>query len=453
MKNYPFQKSRKIILQPIDLGWGCDYTGAPVMAAEAWQFGVQKPRHAKRAGEIPPKDVSLENLPALYDWVEVRETAEIRDLMDAKRFVGSEWEADAYVVKVSTTAEAGPILAVLAQKNIPILPIWDNWGFAWDGRYVVNWGLEIGYKTFLSTGAEDVDDMLRAIRAASMLRHLKILYIGNIPSHSTAAECRPINLYRKFGVDFRQIDFKEYTDMVDGFVGTPEALALAEDWKGRYEMKDGRGEVLDRYTAIYLALHRLLDKYDANALTVDCAYSPSIDYVACCSASWLIDEGCCFACEGDISQIISLCVLMGVSGNAAMMGNLFENAIHADIASNHIAINHDVMPPSMACQDCRMCVRDFHDSKKGSTFFCDMPKEPVTIGGLSCEGSKFWVSKGRVSWVEDTVHCRITVGIEVSDAKDIMRRSIGDHQVMCYGEYERAAALAATFLGFAVDTI
>lgn len=95
-----------------------------------------------------------------------------------------------------------------------------------------------------------------------------------------------------------------------------------------------------------------------------------------------------------------------------------------------------------------MCLRDFHDSRKGSTFICDMPKEAVTIGGLSYDGKKFWVSSGTVKWVEDTVHCRITVGIDVADAKAIMRHSLGHHQVMAYTEHKKAALLAGQFMGF-----
>ena len=281
-----------------------------------------------------------------------------------------------------------------------------------------------------------------------MLRHTKLLYIGNIPSHSTNSECRPLNLLQKFKIDFRQIDFKEYTDAVDSFVGTKEALDLAQKWREKHIIMDERDPVLDKFTAIYLGLKKLLDKYDANALTIDCAYSPSIDYVACCSASYLIDDGCAFGCEGDISQVVSLRLLMGVTGNSGMMGNLFENAVHKDIEENTIVINHDVMPPSMSCQNCKMCIRDFHDSRKGSTFICDMPKEKVTMCGLSYSGNKLWVSSGQVQWVEDTVHCRITVGIKVDDAKSIMRNSLGHHQVIAYTEHKKALLLAGEFMGF-----
>ena len=448
MKNYPFLNEHHIILQPLDIGWGTDYSDSPVMAAEAWQFGVQKPRHAKRAQEIPEKDVSLENLPNLYPWIEIRKTQEIRDLADARMFVGSDHEADAYIVTISSTEEAGAILAVLAQKSIPIIPAWDNWGYAWAGRLVAGWSHEIGFKTYIPTGVDNIDTLLRAIRAVSRLRHTKILYIGNIPSHSCNAETRPLNLYKKFKVDFRQIDFQEYVDAVESFVDSDEASILADKWRENHEVIDGRETVLNKYTSIYLALHKLLDKYDANALTIDCAYLPDIEYVPCVSASNLIDEGCAFGCEGDISQLITLQMLMGVSGEAGIMGNLFENAIHADIEKNHIVINHDVMPPSMSCQNCQMRLRDFHDSKKGSTFIGDMPKEKVTMASLSYDGSTFWCSEGVVKWVEDTVHCRISIGIEVENAKDIMRKSLGHHQVMSYGCYTEPTLLAAEFMNF-----
>ncbi len=316
--------------------------------------------------------------------------------------------------------------------------MWDNWGFSWGARYTECWADEIGFKCYSPGSAADVETLLKALRACSKLRRTKILYIGSIPSHSVNAVIRPIELYQKFGTDFQQIDFSEYVSEVERFVKTSQAAELAKEWNEKFEVMDGRDTCMPRYTAIYLALHELLRKYDANALTVDCAYLPDIDYVACVAASHLIDEGIVFGCECDVNQVISLSLLMGASGNSGMMGNLFENAIHADVINNTIVINHDIMPPSFACKGCKMRFRDFHDSRKGSTCIADIPKERVTMSGLNHNGTKVWLSEGIVNWVEDTVHCRVSVGIDVENAKRIMLESMGDHQVFVYGDHVKS---------------
>ena len=64
-------------------------------------------------------------------------------------------------------------------------------------------------------------------------------------------------------------------------------------------------------------------------------------------------------------------LLMGISNQAVMMGNLNENATHEDLEKNIIVINHDVLPPSMACKGCQYRIMDFHATGKGLTGFAD----------------------------------------------------------------------------------
>jgi hypothetical protein len=435
----------KVNLKPLQIGWGTDYSKQPVMAAEAWQFGIQKPRHAKRVNEIPPKDVSLNKIPDIYDWVNVLEEEQITTIPDIRR-IAANTEIDAYIVSISTTEEAGAILYELSKTKIPIIPVWDNWGFAWNGRFINGWAEKLGFSTFVAVGENDVDILLRALRSLKRLRNTKILYIGDIPSHSVNSDISPHILYKNFGIDFRQISMNEYVNAIKN-VDKKEAGEISKKWLTTFNVMDEREKSMDAYTSIYIALKTLLQQYDANSLTVDCAYLPSIEYVPCVAAAYLIDEGFAFACEGDINQLIALQLLMGLSGKSGLMGNLFENALHKDIQNNEIVINHDVLPLSMATKNSKVNFRDFHDSHKGSTLFGDIPKEDVTIAGISFDHSTVWLSKGKVSWIEDTVHCRLAVGIKVEDPKRIMKYALGHHQVFTYGNYLEHAELAVDFLG------
>jgi L-fucose isomerase-like protein len=227
----------------------------------------------------------------------------------------------------------------------------------------------------------------------------------------------------------------------------------SKEWMECFNVMDNRDSCMDKYSAIYVALDSLLKKYHANSLTVDCAFLPSVELVPCVAASLLIDKGIAFGCEGDVSQLISMQLLSGASGNCATMGNLFENATHQDIEKNEVVINHDVLPPSMAKCGCKMNFRDFHETQKGSTLYADMPEEKVTIGGLSFDHELFWLSQGKVSWTEDTVHCRLSIGIKVDNPTAIMKHALGHHQVMTYGNCHESVNLALKFLEVSIKEL
>jgi len=229
--------------------------------------------------------------------------------------------------------------------------------------------------------------------------------------------------------------------------------SIAEKWNASFNMMDNTETKTGRYASIYVAVKKLMKKYDANALTIDCAYLPSVELVPCVTAAMIIDEGFPFGCEGDTNQLIAAAMMMGVSDRASLMGNLFENALHKDIEDNQIVINHDVLPPSMACEGCKINFRDFHEIHKGSTLYADLKKEMVTIGGMNFDSSEMWISKGKVVWTKDTVHCRLSIGFEVEDAKRIARESLGHHQVIVFGNYVDSIQMMCKFLGMDIRNI
>ena len=129
-------------------------------------------------------------------------------------------------------------------------------------------------------------------------------------------------------------------------------------------------------------------------------------------------------------------ILMGLSGEAALMGNLFANTTHEDIEDNVIVINHDVVPPSMGAKGKRMRLRDFHATGKGLTGFVELEEgRKVTVVGMDRNARRLWYSSGEVVWTEDTVHCRTSIGVKVKDAKRIGRESFGHHQALTCGDW------------------
>lgn len=437
----------KINLQPIVPALGYPETGIPVMAAEAWTHGPTKPRHMKREYEKPEVDVSLENLTNVFDFVEVKEPIKVKNAHDIAKYDLRDVDAFIFGPGDPHCMEMMGVMCALCDTKKPVLPPWDNWGYAWmEGRIVAGWIDDLGYSTFVPMGYNDVKILLEAIRGIKKIKNMNILYIGGIPSHSVNADTNPVRLYRKFGCTITPVGFDVYIDAIKN-ANKEKVKEISQKWLKNYNMLDEREKSIDKYASIYVSLKELLKENEANALTIDCAFLPSVEYVPCVTASLLTDEGVPFGCEGDTNQLITAAMFMGVSNKSALMGNLFENAVYSDIEKNIVVVNHDVIPPSMVEKRVKINFRDFHEKREGSTFYGDIKKELVTIGGMNFNSEKMWFSQGKVVWSEDTAHCRISIGIEVENAKRIASESLGSHQVMVYGDYLESLKLMCKFIG------
>ncbi|MGC9086883.1 MAG: L-arabinose isomerase family protein [Thermoproteota archaeon] len=441
-------KQLKLKVQPVKLKSALNFwaTEETLLARDAWVKGPQKPRDVLRSKEIPSQDCSLEAL-SKNGLIEILTPLTIQNTGDVEKI-----PHDVDLIVMSDTSDwfaEDFILEKIASLGKPIIAEWDNFGYSIHGRLSKFRLKEFSkVKHYITMGSDDLLNLLNAIRGWKFLRTMRVLYIGRFPSHSVVLG-KEINfkyLNERFGVEFTQLSFDDYVKAVEE-IKNEDIKDIMENWKKEFVIMDHREEKLEFYARIYKALKTLLERYKCNVLTIDCAALPSIEYVPCVSFSLLIDEGIPCGCEADIPTLFAMAMLMGTSEKPAMMGNLNENVIHADIEQNVIVLNHDVVPLSMACQGCKAKLRDFHATGKGLTPYVDLQKEmPVTIVGMHWDMNKIWATKGSVAETEDTTHCRISVKIKVKDAKLVSKEAFGHHIVMAYGDYLEALERLANLL-------
>jgi hypothetical protein len=431
----------KVRLQPVSVAAkGKDISQLPVLQAETWMRGPKKPRNVKRNDEIPQEDVSIQKLSEKYDFLEVLPSQKVEKVSDVDKLPR---DVSAYVVD---SYDFG-LTAEISRLGKVVLPSWDNWGYSWSGRFIKEAVEEAGGISFVPYSSHDIHRIIKVLRAYTFIRDIKALYIGDIPSNSVRdANFDFADLEERFGIQFIHLNFEDLSDAIRK-VDDKESEKIANLWKKNAEILDGREEKLTRYAKTYIALKSLLSAYNANAMTVDCAFLPDVELVPCYSFGVLADEGIPSGCEGDTSALLTMSILMGLSGRSALMGNLFCNATHNDVENNVIVINHDVVPPSMGDSKEKMRLRDFHASKKGLTGFVQLRKgEKVTVSGIDRKARRIWHSEGEIVWTEDTTHCRTSIGIKVKDAKKIGRESFGHHQVIVYGNFSAEIEILAKVL-------
>jgi hypothetical protein len=439
----------KLKAQPIKIKSALEFwaTEETPLARDAWVKGIQKPRDILRSKEIPPQDCSLEAL-SRKGLVEVLPSLTIQNVEDVEKIPR---DIDLIIMSdMSDWFAEDSVLEKITALGKPIVAEWDSFGYSIHGRLSKLRLKEFSQvKHYIPMGCDELFGILNAISGWKFLKMMRVLYIGRFPSHSVVIG-KGINfayLYQRFGVEFVQLSFDDYIKAVEEAKNNEEVRHIAEKWKKEFIVMDHREEKLEFYASIYVALKTLLERYKCNALTVDCAALPSAEYVPCVAFSLLIDEGIPCGCEADIPTLFAMAMLMGISRKPAMMGNLNENVMHGDIEQNIIVLNHDVVPPSIGCQGCKLRLRDFHATGKGLTPYVELQKEmPVTIAGMHWDMNKIWAAKGSIVDTEDTTHCRISVKIRVEDAKLIAKEAFGHHMVMTYGDHLKALEILADLL-------
>lgn len=120
-----------INVQPIIPALDYAEENSPVMAAEAWMHGPTKPRHAKRREKKPDNDVSFENISNVFSYVKISPPVYVRNAHDLKKH--DLRDADAFVIDPGdpNTLPMSSVMYELFSTNKPVLPPWDNWGYAW----------------------------------------------------------------------------------------------------------------------------------------------------------------------------------------------------------------------------------------------------------------------------------------------------------------------------------
>lgn len=437
------------VFQPIKIRsalelWDTDEL--PVAKLE-WVHGPRKPRDLIRKAQLPIEDVSVNAL-ASKGIVEVHKPLKINDPEDVSKIPN---DVDALIMgDMEDWLVDEEVLEAIVDRGKPIIYEWDKWGRALHGRLSkLRLDRFKNAKFFIPMKGNEVLAIIKALRGIKFLRSLRILYIGNYPPRSVAVPkgFTLDHISKVFNSEIIRLDFNEYYNAVEK-ADEDLAKSIASKWLKEYVIMDYRENNIVHYAKLYLGLKDLLRKYNANSLTLECPGLRDAEYVPCLAFSHLIDEGIPCGCEADIPTLLTMALLMGISGEPATMGNLNENVTHSDLESNIVVINHDVITRSYGCQGCKYRIRDFHASGKGATPYVELPIGlRVTIAGMHWNLNKIWAANGEVAWTEDTIHCRISIGVRVDDALGISRNAFGHHVVLIKGDYVEELRIASSIMG------
>jgi len=315
-----------------------------------------------------------------------------------------------------------------------------------------------GKEAYAPMDYEELNKLFKLLKVRKAIKNSRVLVITSmeLPSFSVISSAYDLDKMRtKFGIDSVLISseqlFEEYKRVeVNDKVKRLTNELINKAIRVKVDRKNIEGSI-----RLYLAIKQLMNKYTANAITINCAEPIFFKYrvTPCLALSLLKDEGIPASCEADLSALLAMMILMWLSEKPAFMGNLW---LH-DKERNIVRFSHDVPPLKIegyGKEKYPYEVFDFHEQGYGTTLYVHVKlNEPVTFARVHANLNKILVTTGIVIKSHEGIACRQTLDIKVKDARKLMKRVInyGHHFSLVYGDYLSELEELCDILGLSME--
>jgi len=306
----------------------------------------------------------------------------------------------------------------------------------------------------LTVNTHALREIILAIALKKRLASMKALVIGDaFPSFSQVANPTSPDIVRqRLGVDIvvRTID-----DLFAAFESVPESDAeqQAQKWlDGAASVSEEAKRDIVPCAKVYFAVKKMLEEEGASAFTINCRAWDEFTmekfgrfYGPCMTLTTLRWEGIPAACEADIAALMSMCVLMFLSGLPAFMGNIGR----VDPTDNWITIEHAAAAANMDGKSERLegySLLDYQRRGTGLASYCPVPEgQFVTI-------SRFDKYLRRIALITGTT-LATERGFKVVTGHigDLLENClVGDHHAVVYGDHSIGIKALARMLDLEV---
>ncbi|MBN2072525.1 MAG: hypothetical protein JW770_01095 [Actinobacteria bacterium] len=189
---------------------------------------------------------------------------------------------------------------------------------------------KIGKKVKIITEDFDSEEGLlklsRILKITETIKKLKLLRVGVIGDRCPGmldTSFHELEMMRQIGPEVEHISMVEVLNELKNLNGTKKSTGELINLKQVMDVPDN---VLKESINIYLAIKKLVGKYDLGALAVRCwpDFKDCGMVSPCFSLSRLSDENIVSACEADTAGAISMYILSQLTGNKVYLGDLLR---------------------------------------------------------------------------------------------------------------------------------
>ena len=290
---------------------------------------------------------------------------------------------------------------------------------------------------FLLSGSEEhIANMLKHIATILNAYHSvidsKLGIIGGPSSWLIASPVEPKKIYDSFKINIVKIKMSELDELIEETEGemidlndVPHATELVNKFENR--------DVVTGAIVIYLALKKLVNKYDLKGLTIRCFdLLKKYKNTACLALAILNEEGIVAGCEGDMPSLITMYLINTLTGRSSFMANP-SKFIYEE---NSLLLAHCTVPLNMTSS---YSLDTHFESGLGIGVRGEMPEGKITICKIAPDYSLdnsicLPASIKECPHLEGYCRTQIMVSLGEEGLLDILKASFGNHLVVSYGE-------------------
>jgi L-arabinose isomerase len=203
---------------------------------------------------------------------------------------------------------------------------------------------KIGKKYGLAVGAigekeayKELEDYAAAVTTVNRLRWINIGVIGRVFRGMYELEWDKTKVKWRLGPNIFYIEIREFLDLFKQ-VTDSEANELMADLTKKYRVEETTKEEVLKACRYAVAIRRLVEKFRLDATSHLCQWylHSQTETTPCIGCSRLNEIGIMTTCEGDVGQLIVMCILDMLTGKPPFYG---EWALY-DLEENTILIQH-----------------------------------------------------------------------------------------------------------------
>jgi len=239
---------------------------------------------------------------------------------------------------------------------------------------------------------------------------------------------------RRIGPELVRLEVAELLDLVKK-VDPGEARRLAEELKNRFGgVMEPSGEDLVNAAKVYLAMRELASKYGLSAVTIRCFDLIEHDLTGCIGMSTCNDLGLVAGCEADLDAMLTMMIVSFLTNEPCWMANV----VRVDQDANTVTLAHCTIATKMLADVKKSVLRSHFESGKCVGIQGPLRNVEVTmarLGGRKFE--KMTIADGEIvrSDMRDPGLCRTQVEVRLNGGVgDFIENSLGNHQVLAYGD-------------------
>jgi hypothetical protein len=379
----------------------------------------------------------------------------------------------------SSTYQIYPISQKLGKPWIVV-------GFGYETTSAAAYTRTYGGEGYPVADTTELINTLKQLRARKTLNHTRILYpnpqdiinnasmatsVWNIPQPQEMS-IHVIELLKgRLGIDIKFISYTELSGEMERLLSSKEAGEKAG--KAADELlNQANKSFIDRQYVVssFLfkeAVENLMIQYGCNAFTVGCfefcvsRLPQKWKIVPCMIHSLMRDKQVVGACEGDLGSLVTMRMLMSVSGKACTTGNC------APGDNDTIEINHSVPctkmngfdQPGLPYQLGHFCNTGF--GTKILVDYMNHNEKTVTVARIGLNADKLLVMSGTLvasgGWNKNTNGCSVTAVIKppVGQKMHFLRSRLnyGQHISWVFGDYTDEMRQLGEMLNMKVEMI